>query len=617
MKVPIDNNSFQKLSEEVAAKFLQTVVIVDDQPTSRKISTIGTEADNTVKPDQLNLPGRRRPRATPKVEQGSNNSNVSTEKISDLTSDENLPTKEIVSTLIEDGENEAIETTTIVDAVHELRAQELIDIFAERGLICSIIEPDENQLELLPQRVVKVARHADLIILDWKLYQSIGDTTVQIIKDIIESDRGTDGRLRTIAIYTGEKDIHGIAERISLAIDGLLLEGKEEGCVVEKNKFVRIAVFAKDHVSVLQQYSNRKVSLNDLPDKLISEFSKITSGLVANVALDSLAALRTNTHLLLAKLHSGIDIPFLTHRALLPRPDDSAEYLIDLIAAEIRVLLDQYEVEKNASSDVVQRWLASNYNDNSTYLLGSSGSSDNLNFENMNDLLKNGICNWNFPGQGISEKKQDSKKRELHKYISQALCQDGRCADDLDNEFAILTSLGRQYSSKSNNDVFKLTLGTILEQELHLENPDVSAKYWLCIQPRCDSSRIEKNRSFPLLPLEVVAGDNKFSFIVKSFEGNIIKLKLLGKAHNVKMECFTSDPSRGGAVIANQIHLPTEDETTPCVNSKSFFETTEGTKYFWIAELKRDHAQRVANSFANNLSRVGLNESEWLRRWST
>ena len=37
-------------------------------------------------------------------------------------------------------------------------------------------------------------------------------------------------------------------------------------------------------------------------------------------------------------------------------------------------------------------------------------------------------------------------------------------------------------------------------------------------------------------------------------------------------------------------------------------------KYQWILDLKESHAQRIANNYAANLARVGLDESEWLRR---
>ena len=39
----------------------------------------------------------------------------------------------------------------------------------------------------------------------------------------------------------------------------------------------------------------------------------------------------------------------------------------------------------------------------------------------------------------------------------------------------------------------------------------------------------------------------------------------------------------------------------------------EVKKYEWIAELKTEHAQRAAEEFGREFSRVGLTESEWLR----
>lgn len=38
--------------------------------------------------------------------------------------------------------------------------------------------------------------------------------------------------------------------------------------------------------------------------------------------------------------------------------------------------------------------------------------------------------------------------------------------------------------------------------------------------------------------------------------------------------------------------------------------------YIWLFDLKDSHAQRIAQNYASKLARVGLDESEWLRRWS-
>jgi hypothetical protein len=45
-----------------------------------------------------------------------------------------------------------------------------------------------------------------------------------------------------------------------------------------------------------------------------------------------------------------------------------------------------------------------------------------------------------------------------------------------------------------------------------------------------------------------------------------------------------------------------------------FFEDTNGKTYQWIDQLRASHAQRAVEKFASDLSRVGLTESEWLRR---
>ena len=46
---------------------------------------------------------------------------------------------------------------------------------------------------------------------------------------------------------------------------------------------------------------------------------------------------------------------------------------------------------------------------------------------------------------------------------------------------------------------------------------------------------------------------------------------------------------------------------------KFIFSSIYNEKYEWVLELKDMHAQRVINSYCSILSRVGLDESEWLR----
>ncbi|MCJ7623604.1 MAG: hypothetical protein MUO76_08865, partial [Anaerolineaceae bacterium] len=67
------------------------------------------------------------------------------------------------------------------------------------------------------------------------------------------------------------------------------------------------------------------------------------------------------------------------------------------------------------------------------------------------------------------------------------------------------------------------------------------------------------------------------------------------------------------------LFTPGENETILSTKKNSQFSFTDKSKqeYVWIGELKREHAQRIANQFAAEIARVGLDESEWLRRHST
>ena len=48
----------------------------------------------------------------------------------------------------------------------------------------------------------------------------------------------------------------------------------------------------------------------------------------------------------------------------------------------------------------------------------------------------------------------------------------------------------------------------------------------------------------------------------------------------------------------------------------AIFKSTVRKDLKFIVELKNAQSQRIANEFASNLSRIGLDESEWLRRWA-
>jgi hypothetical protein len=104
------------------------------------------------------------------------------------------------------------------------------------------------------------------------------------------------------------------------------------------------------------------------------------------------------------------------------------------------------------------------------------------------------------------------------------------------------------------------------------------------------------------LPL-VESKNGKFNFI----SNNGIKLQLDSKSYSIRTLKFKSNKDgvvepkkKSDKYIFEQVYNKKSDE-----------------KFEWVLDLKDLHAQRIVADYASNLSRVGLDESEWLRKAGT
>ena len=145
-----------------------------------------------------------------------------------------------------------------------------------------------------------------------------------------------------------------------------------------------------------------------------------------------------------------------------------------------------------------------------------------------------------------------------------------------------------------------LTLGTIIKYK-----KDDKVFYYICIQQRCDSVRIpnnndgeKKDRRFLFLPLSVEPKESKTQSSPIVIDKDTI-MCVCDQSYGIKTIRFKSDESL--MVVAKK-----QDD-------KWAFESIHGDTYEWIIDLKDLHAQRIVNNYCAQLSRVGLNESEWLR----
>ena len=122
----------------------------------------------------------------------------------------------------------------------------------------------------------------------------------------------------------------------------------------------------------------------------------------------------------------------------------------------------------------------------------------------------------------------------------------------------------------------------------------------LCLQPVCDSVRLGgSSRVFLFCLLDKAEDGKPFTFCVPNGKSEMVKLKYVPKAFNAFVSTFKAG--------TDEIYVQKDE------NDKYVFKDVMANTFEWVAELKTAHAQRAAEQFGRELSRVGLTESEWLR----
>ena len=141
----------------------------------------------------------------------------------------------------------------------------------------------------------------------------------------------------------------------------------------------------------------------------------------------------------------------------------------------------------------------------------------------------------------------------------------------------------------------RLWLGSVVA----LDTEDSTA-YWLCVQPRCDSTNLSGKICFPFLPLMGFDESTQRLEACVIRDGNELKtFKVSERVGEMLMVEFAPSANPPGEVVAQW-----EDG--------HYRFGAEARSYRWVGELKSEPAQRVANRFAAWTARVGLAESAWL-----
>lgn len=512
-------------------------------------------------------------------------------------------------------------------ATHDLDAKKLIDAFAEVGIVCAALRPklqastvpgetsakeaqEVDNFDELKLRIDGATERADIVIVDWNIppEPEPGQNACKLIELILSTDNPSGAasdrssstrRMRLIAIYTGESETIPIVEKLATLANRLRLPSVTSDGFTVKAGAVTMVVYGKEKGVTEGDAPDRRVTEDELPSRLLDDYTKMASGLLANVALASLSAVRTNTHRIISRFGPQIDAPYVAHRAMMEPPEEASEHPVPLVASEIEsILADASQIRGHVGERAIREWLDSLVD----VPMGAGLSLEKEPFKSrLVGLLTNGLMGQQPEDEADSEWNeliddlQNFRSRRSASRLSNELTHTEVVGEDADAEFAMLTSTRSQYDEPTPY----LRLGTVIAYKRKRR-----WKYRLCIQPLCDSVRLKGKRTFPFIRLEPVKSDEDrpFDFVVRD-RGELRRLGVSLKAHEMDLLSMSHDKDKGLVLARREDKdwiFPTEESDPKSVR--------------WVGDLKTSFAHRIAHSFAAKISRVGLTESEWLRR---
>jgi hypothetical protein len=486
---------------------------------------------------------------------------------------------------------------------HHLDAEKLVDAAMELGLVCSVIRPPKRNG--IRARVRASARRADIICLDWEIHNDGGGSATSIISQIVKEDEKQNGRLRLIAIYTGNTNSAQILQTI---IDSLPKAYRARHVLkvnpgnIESEDGLRIVCLVKAHGIKLPENQRKwQVPERDLPRRLQEEFACLAGGLLSTVALATIASIRDSTHHVLSKMLGSMDAPYFHHRATLPMASDAEDYGVEIVLSELKSAVDKRGVaHKYAGTAAISariREIAANsanltlhYEDKGVAKTCSVGVDESIGLiVDGNVAAYDAITTANKPGLKVF-------KREM----SSLFARDHAAAHFAMRQFAAMTGVRSHPGShliKSGAAIPRLELGTVLESR--------KGDYYLCLQASCDSVRLKESTPFLFVPLSL-NGEKADHFVpVLRRDGKVDCVGLsVPKVPYATSRSLSFKPDEASeAVLATKLRH----------RRGLFFVAANGEQYKWVADLKRRRALRTAQKVGQSMGRLGFDEFEPFR----
>ena len=421
---------------------------------------------------------------------------------------------------------------------------------------------------------MEMMRQADIVVLDWRLQDEDHKYALKLLRDLLtgEEDRNS---LRLVAIYTGEPKLEEIHDYVFTQLEKAGLDPEVDGSrTAISYRHGCVVLYAKSNVNLAAQLKERSLAEENLPERLVEDFSTMTEGLLPRIALTSLTAVRERAHMVLDRFCADLDPAFLAHRACLSNPDDAERQIVNHVAEELRGLMDNAVAEQApAGAEAVEHWIRNKHGEARRFVFGQ----EELDLDKTIALAQKGLGASVLGNNAFS-------------VLSAGFA--GDAVVDLDQRLAWIMSFRTVFNAPPPT----LWLGSVVTAMVNGEN-----RHLICMRPRCDCVRLDGETSFFFLPL---------------IEPQKVKEQLVVRLDNeFKRQGIGLDP-------ADWVHRqfkPSEGEHAVTATKEEgdgafVFTDTCDQRYTWQGELKAEYAQRIAQNFTTTLSRVAVDESEWLRR---
>lgn len=571
-----------------AKRYLQNVVFVDDEiyaqdsgrlsaavavelpafkPPIKKSQAVESTSTGTVRPK---VPGQAQEAASSAIANTDVNVDIAVAK-----------TKEADDPIVS---SHAQETVDVV-----FHPRQLVDSFAQEGIVCALYEPQKGFKADEGSLLFKLCERADVVILDWELFGDGGNNILPLIESLAsQSKNAYPHHSRLCVIYTATPDLTRVNNRIYEQLKGAGTDCNQDPSPTTLNSgSMKIVVLGKPTSGRAEAQKQFEVLESKLPERIISEFAAMHTGILPAYALSGLAEIRRNTKRIFDKFHKDLDGAFLVHRATTLKQEEAFEQLPELLAEEILSVLTEVQPSGNEMSAVAQGLIEKLVFTKAPWQVNATTPAQVI--ESVKSFL--------IEGTSVLTGKQKSME---HKTISDIHDAIGCGQSKADSRLASLFSLRTHYAETNPPS---LSFGTIVREKF--ENED-QYRYSVCLMPLCDSIRLSNEGGaktlFPFWRLSQNAngGGGKRGIVVPVSNDAYEELYMFGKARdNLWLEQFSAS----------------ENHIVEAAKKNGLWVFSSDNKEFeWVAQLKPAHAQRIANDVGMSLSRVAVIEAEWLRR---